>query len=709
MAITVSRHGDGESVEYPTLAQGREVLLFDVLEERGQESLGDRYRSLDPSLLAMDLVIFRSSSEGTIARLKNDPIVRALLEGSGALHLGRSYNPLAPEIALTPLWPAGTPVAPPTVDELRQAELETLLRRTNAVFEADNHHYILPSEWHADRFIRLGNACSSLPDNRRLADWLIGCVDANTDLLADTGTILSVLQEVQRHCQHRFNWATKIDALSKYPDVEHLAMGMEDLAARGDTQRRVLFVISVNSSGTAKSRFEPMRRADCGDDSVVVCETAPDAEIGPASLVVLPTERWRPGADGKCEGCGSPATVVVSATTYEPVAAYQVVPVPLSPAVAAEKRELFAILEDHDAVRLHYTSERGKHYGLWVDTPQLLRDPACAADFGQLIAEVGASCEVALIPEGPASEALKDIVVDAIGIDPHVIDSSGTLNEAAASRVQEASKVLVVDDAIVSGTTLVRTRRSIYHAGQVVGRSPEVSAVVFLARPHSESRMRSVQRPYFSAAGGNLHALHQALLPADSACAWCSEGRLLRRWYSQLSERGQQTAAERLVRLDQEITPPLLLGALSDDPVLSTPGAFFGKLGERTGFAAAACATQRRLDEQASTRSALEARIIDLDVGLDAYFDTCLLAGILRTVTKEQVRFASRDGALIERYQHLAGLNEALDRRVRCEIGWAALREVLPRDGVEQLLHGIAHPEAELMVELLTLRSNNAL
>jgi hypothetical protein len=707
LAVTVIRYGDDRIALFEELALGREVLLFDPLEERGRLTVGDRFRTLDPAVQEADTIVFRSSSRSTLQAIKRDPILPSLLDGRNVLHLGRSYEAARPQPALTPVT-VHEPIDFLLRDELRQAELEAMLRRTRSVFDDDNHHYLLPSGWHADRFVRLGNACASLPDNRRLADWVIGYVDESHDLLGDTGTILPLLQEVQRHCARRFGWRTKIDALSEYPSVEALASGLQDLRSRASGERGVMFVISVNSSGTALARFETSSAESINDRAVAICETNPTLGENSVSLVHLPSARWAPGPDGDCEACGSPARVVVHPTTYEATAAFKLDTVPITPDVATEQSPTFQMLSDCDALHFHYTSDRGSHYAIWVDTPQLLRRQPNADAFAARIATLPGA-DVVLVPGGPATTELVEIARNATGQEPHQVTPGGALSPDAVAAVRNADHVLIVDDTVVSGTTLGRLRRAVYQAAQPNGRSPRTSAAVFLSRPSSSEDLTAVRRPYRSTEGVDLHSLHSLILPSGKACSFCSEQRLLRGWYRYLSRDSQEFVASRLEQLDAAITGPIFLGSRTASVDLVTAGSFFGQLSERGGFSAASAATQKILDAIRVTPGGSLARTIDVAAALDAYFDPCLLVGILRTCKKEQVRFAATDPSIRRRYPRMSAFGEDLTDAVRCEIVWAALREILPREGVEALLDGIDSAESATLGELLMLRSSHVL
>ena len=273
MAITVATWGREPST-YDDLAVGREVVLFDPRAERGTVPVGDRYRRLDEGFGDADLLVIRGSTLDLRGLVEEDSLLPDLVGSMPTQILVRSRAADHLDPTLLPVsWAEPGELEPP-LQELRQAELRAILERTAAIFSDDGIHYALPSGVHADRFVRLSDAMCDMLDVHRIADWLLGSLTADTALLADTGTILLVLHEVQSYCREYFDWRIPIDALPEYPSnaavVEEAVNSLRALPG----VRRVLFVLSVGSSGATAGRFRAVATGE--DDMVAVCETAPN-------------------------------------------------------------------------------------------------------------------------------------------------------------------------------------------------------------------------------------------------------------------------------------------------------------------------------------------------------------------------------------------------------------------------------------------------
>ncbi len=701
MAITVVRSGANEPHVFPDLAVGLEVLLFDPTEERGDAPIGERFRALDRGLQLSDVVVFRTSSNKLRPAIERDPIVGVLLADTPAFCLERSFEPGSPGPKVAALFQQGEHL-PCSIRELQRAEVTSILEDTGAVIGAEGHHYLLPSGWHSEAFVRLGNATRSIPATRRLADWLLEHVNRDTALLADTGTVLPLLLEAQRHCRRYFGWKCRVDALEEYPSPASVAQSIHDLRRRyNEVPSSILFVVSVSSSGRSRNRFELAADASRSDRAVTVVETASTASES-AHILHLPIAVWPPSEDGSCAGCSSPAHVQIHPASYEQMVVHDVVEHPVSPDIARRGSEFFQLLSDLDAVHLHHSTSTGVHYAVWLDTPRLLHDASLRRDFTDRIREVGAGAQLALVPSGPAVDLLVAITRDAVGLQPLVVESPHLLSQIQAHGLEGVEQIVVVDDTITTGLTLGRVRRAVYNAAQPLGINPDVSAVVLVARPSDPHHLREVGRPFRTANGLNVHHLHEVLLPAGRNCPWCEERQLLQAWLSKLSDAAAVAALARLERLSRAMAAPLLIGADGNASENVTVGSFFGELTERCAFAAASSAVVTAQHELRSRRSAAEVHVVSVEPALDAFYDADLLIGVLRTV--EPLRLASTDARVSAKYRRLAALGTALPDWLRLELGWAVVNDVLPDIGIDPVLEDVDGPAGTLIRELILLR-----
>lgn len=700
MAISIVRVHDERPYVYTELGNGHEIVVFDPVDERGEDSLGDRFRALDPSIRECDLLVVRGSTQSTRRETVEDPII-AHLGPERVLTLTRSYDASNPHPVLAPVRGEVDFDLDPV--DLRSAEVDSMIHRSGCVFAHQDHHFVLPSGWHADQFIRLASATRSIVDCRRLADWVLAEMTPEMDLLADTGALLPVIQEVQRHAQGVFGWRTRVDVLDEYPTVADILERLRDLRGRNSSSRRgTLFVVSVSSSGAAVNRFHQATGEVSVGKSLVICDAADEDGMQDA-MARLPATRWRPGADGLCRECGSPAKIIIDPSSYDPRTRFELSPKAISPRLARGNANLFQVLSDHDAVRLHYTSNRGAHYAVWIDTPALLSVPAVQEEFHNSLEAVVRQASLTLVPEGPAAGQILELVRQAGGTDVRRIAAHGDSDEGVRAAIAAARKILIVDDVIVSGLTLMRLRRAVYRVAQPSGHSPDVAAMVYLARPSRLGVLDEVSRPYRGDRGENMHRVHEILLPSGKECSWCGERNVLRGLRSQLSENSKEVADRRIERLSGELVSPVLLGGEESTSSLRTENSFFGSLTERPAIAAAAAAVKKALEEMRRASTGDRVEIIDIGKAIDAYFDPVLLIGVLRTCTKRQVRFAAQDPKISARYGNLSGMGDDLPQAARCELAWAVVMELLPREGFDPIMAGVSCPEGDLLREVLQL------
>jgi hypothetical protein len=702
--ISVVRWGTPEEYDFESDAPVHTAVI-DLHDEKGDSfslpgtgvlELGRRFRQISPSLLEADQFVIRTSSTSLEGRLANDPIIRTLVDGRPLAVLRRSSIGDQSRTPTLTVLDGGTGAVWPSFAEFSNAELSAILRRSGSIYEGDNHHYVLPSGVHANRFIRLGNSMRSIVDVRRWADWVIPTLDDNTDLLADTGALLPLLFEVQRYCQRKFGWDTKVEALGGYPTSDSIHAKTFDLQIRSMDSRQLQFVISVSSSGNSVGSFRAVKSDH--DSHLVLCSTS--STVDPSALVRVSVDTWTPSADGSCASCGSPARITIHNSTYEPLFDFNIKSEPVHYNTAKEAAPLFELLSRNDAVRLHYADR--VHHEVWIDSPKLLASEEATQLLRNKISELDPQPDLVLIPRGPAADLLAKVAQESLSA-PVVRLPSGKWAGEVVSRIETADTVLVLDDAFVTGGTLIAIRRQVYQIAQKVSRSPEMMALVFVARPNTERKIQQIGRPYRTHRGVRFFSVFKSLL-SGSDCSWCEEQRLLRHWLPALSPKAQKTAVARLAILDAELHEPVLLGGRADSIGLITPGSFFGTLGERAGFAAASSAALSTMDRATHEASAMNVRILDLPMVLDSYYDPIFVIGILRSIRAGSVRFANSDAQVIQRMTQMAAPDSSVPEVLRCELAWASLVDKVPLDVALQMLAPAESPDARMLEELVRMK-----
>jgi hypothetical protein len=152
--FTCSLLADAEEMQ---LIEDRRLLLFDpVLERVGTTSVGQRLRQIDPAIRESNLLVLRVRSNADMPELERDLDVLQRLSGADTLLALSGAGEGTPQIHVL----VGTVNASSSqwLSFLKRIELEGILARTQALFQDSRVHYLLPSQDHADAFIRLADA-----------------------------------------------------------------------------------------------------------------------------------------------------------------------------------------------------------------------------------------------------------------------------------------------------------------------------------------------------------------------------------------------------------------------------------------------------------------------------------------------------------------------------------------------------------------------
>ena len=79
----------------------------------------------------------------------------------------------------------------------RAIELETLLTRSNAIWQPRSYHYRLPNGQHTDTFVRFADAVQTPQDADVIRRLLLGRLEQGMGIVADTGSLTPVLIQLE--------------------------------------------------------------------------------------------------------------------------------------------------------------------------------------------------------------------------------------------------------------------------------------------------------------------------------------------------------------------------------------------------------------------------------------------------------------------------------------------------------------------------------
>jgi hypothetical protein len=690
--------------------KGYSVLFFDPRVELSNETIGDRLRELGDELREANLLIVRGSSETFFEEVEEDLFLPDLQVPVLALSPAWKEEDPAPRLR-TPTWSEPSPLELDEA-ELRNLELLAMLEESGAIFEDPDSHYELPSHRHAKAFVRLADALCDVIDTVRIADWLIPSLTRDAALLADNGSLHALLSTAVLEAQERFGWPRlPIMTLRRYPNADRVAERLKAFERQG--WRHVVGVISVNSSGELARLLNAQ---DEVSETVVVCETSTD---GPRrALCHYPVEAWDFVEGSKCKACRDMHLLVVDTQSYEVRTDLHAEPQVPKISIAEEQKEFWEAADRTAAVQLHIEREIPKrsgqemsetrHMSVYVDIARLLDDPEFRAHTLERL-QAGPEPELVIVPEHASTGALEKLVSEAfdLGADSVLRYCGDPFAGAEHEAIGEASEVLVLDDALITGSTLFRISNELYRITQETERPIPSRAFVVLSRPARKSAEGGVKNHFtrpapdgYSAPEVRFDAAAAILLPSDRECSFCGERDALKRRRVKVSQTEAITARiDALANSQEGLQEPLLIGGTEGTG--KTIGSFFGQLKPRTALAAAASVAQRRRREFETHRRANTIEVLKTAVVIDGYYDPALTAGLLRTFDRRDLRNPEVDdefeSSLHERGKELA-------EGTLVEIAWAAALGKLPLEGIRNLLEELQTIEArDLLLELLAL------
>jgi len=712
MPITYKQHHTGFQYGLDSLVPGQRILFFDPQLERSAVPAGDRFRALDAALRDVDLIIVRGADHSIKAKLSDDPVIQSAINSTpiAVLHGGSNESRLSPTIEL--LAGCATQPALPDLVSLRQAELISIYTRTGAVFSSQSHHFALPSGYHADRFVRLGDALRDTIELRRIADWLMPFLTRTIAILGDTGSILPLITEVANRAFRLFEWQIPYDCLSQYPaDRLEIQQRFADLKRAVPDEAQSLFVVSVNSSGQTLALVDNATQG--ATHLVTVCDTHGGETPGEV-LSRLEVQRWESDSDGHCEQCKNSPAMTIDPQTYERIPSFAWNLISLRHDTVQTERAFWKMADEADAVGLHVSRPyrlgdvaEQRHFGIFLDTVKLAQHEGFRQRCVSALSKFPQP-DIVLVPDHDSSDAPERVVREVFSDISLIRVTTGPLESDLVQRLQSARCIWIVDDAVVSGATLRGFRTCVYDAIRGTAPLPRIYAFALLARTSTDAELKSVRRPYRDDDGSHIAfgATVHLPRPGRDSCPWCQERTLLAELLNDLSEAHRQTALERIRQLDAPLNPPFLLGAGQKTAAeFVTAGSFFGDLHQKTAFASCVSATQSLLGTFRTAHTSDIIDVLDLAMIVSAYFEAVFPSAVMRTCLRAQLWCPKSEPALTDALRNV-DLSRLLPATIP-ELGIAAALGKLPAQAVLDLIDRAAmssnDPVLPMLIELIRL------
>lgn len=694
---------------------GGSALIFDPVLERYDSSPGDRFRKLESTLRLVDSVIFRVSSQDHAQIILEDPILRDFAKYQRIMVLvidirsERHSRPLLLELS-----GAMAPFQESICAAIGKLEVMFILTTSNAIYERHDVHYVLPSGRHAQKFVRFADALINPIDIVRIADWVMPHLIGASGVLVDSGTILPLLYEI---CDRlRVSPQSYVEVLQAYKSENyHIRDQVRELKRR--VGHHIVAIISVNGSGKMRNRVRD--ELDKEDDLIVLCDTGQPSE-SPAvpRIVEIPVQQYDVNSvTMKCDHCDRLAAIHIDPLSYEGIFKPEVEPIKVDFRKAAENIEFWKIVNRiPDAIKYHVTVPFGKeaeddvrHFGIYIDVCKLLDDLLFRSAIYHKLAKY-LPVDIVIIPENASTERLEKFVRDYDICGKIVIAPWGNFQEFIRQEVSWRKRILILDDAIVTGSRLRSLRREVYNATRVgVVDDVEVIGFALIARPPNKTVLDQTRNSYYDP-GVNKFIIdwgYRLFLPRIGAenCPWCRERKVLKSFARNLSDESERVRRERILELEKSpIEYPLILKETEDVIGTVIKGSMFGDLHSSVAFAACISATQLARNEVNEKATGPRQLMIDLNHAISAFYDSVLLAAILRTSTPLELGGPFVEREITENLLN-GGIEISSDDNI-AELLLAALEGKLPANAVLRAVNEMDHEHRVIgmLKELLSIR-----
>jgi hypothetical protein len=606
---------------------------------------------------------------------------------------------------------------------LRHAEARALLERSGVVLPSDEtFHYEGPNGRHYESFVRVGTAIQSIDALDGLAFWLLNWLIRSPLILLDSWTILSLglnceryLNEVQRAIQAATGNPDSHGDVAKVVAVECQRRYGEP---RGRLQQRlvslyrdhrdaappVLVLMSVSSTGeSAKSLCEECRAA--GFPQVESTSIFVSAEAADAGFCALPeiTEHW---GEDDCPRCdeGSQSVRVMPDTYLLDLAATVRSDVAIRTPHVQQPREFFERYGGAGVISLHRTQEDDqRHHMVFVDVRELLGQEVFRE---RLAVELDGieGIDLVLCPKHRAGEELADLVAGQLGANRLAANPEQLLelDEGEKALLDDARRILVVDDIVMTGTRLRRYRNSLQRTGTAMPDDFELHFLAAVARPDSLLSLRGiVDYTHFDE---RFHYVELLVLPNwdHNECPWCAELKLL-------DEHGSAVEHDAILKKRRDALMDTASGLTGDlfldwlrtapppvDPWQLGPNSIFGAKTAPELFAAVAHALQvLRSDGELNEHFTLPvARVLDRRFTMSGrFYDTVITACLLRATRRHDLRAPATDAELEAEVGER--LRDGSHVSLQGELLFALYRRHLPGHRLEAITHALTDENAE--------------
>ena len=629
-----------------------------------------------------------------------------------------------------------------TLERICRIDVAEVVRRPGA--ELPKHpglHYEGPNRDHYEAFLRPGFGARSIEELDRLAFWLAPLLFGRKSLVVDHWSMLSIAYHVGAYLTELGDvGAPRVATLRDYDEDPDVLRRRLKSAFRPIDPQRGAVLVSVNSSGRlVRDKLLPIME-DVGFQNpigIALTRTPSASEDRFQSLTTLSSDFARYAAKD-CPACtqGTSTVIPIQRDSYLlSLAAYT----QNSAITRSGTRASTDVMKRYgglSAFWVHKTHKDGRHHAYFVDLEPILSHKDFEARLAERVQPWRAcNIEVVLHPEHSAAAKLASMVATQIGA-RRILKSDesrlGKLTSEEIAALVGARRICLVDDVVISGARLFGYRKAIdairrKHDAETY----DLYCLVGVARATDEKALMGMSDVCLhSRKEPRFRWVECLFLPNwdRSECRWCAELQLLSSLPPEIQERPVirdrvQTLRDLEGLVDElflpwtgeeqlrwtheenawpgdepdfanrfwELGPKSVFGDVQDaDLAVSVAAAIQGMRGERRQPDGTWKASE--LDEEFYSPVA---KILDPRLYLAGrYYESVLVASILRGSKAHDIRAPGRDVKLLERIRILVSSEGS--RGLHGELLLAARVHQLPRTGYKL---SEAHPDMAPVVQ----------
>lgn len=426
------------------------------------------------------------------------------------------------------------------IPEVRQIELMGLLEKhwDAAIFDqSPSHHFVAPSGFHVQKFLRLTNAITNFDEAEQLSSWILDDISWADAVVVDTWGLSSVpMSALMRLGKPQY----LIRSIEAYDQAlrQRIRQVIDDVS-QNRFLKNVLFINSVCSSGGMQKAIDEVLEENSGliNGKQVFLYAFSDSPLRNEALCVIP-EPQRLSAPSSCVLCLENHSKVIDIHQKDyAVRNVNEISEMIKIDDCAELPKLAKAYPDFgSALFLHRDDPNDRqHHAFYVDFLALMKLPQFKEKYIQKLKSKIVESAVAVIPPHPRGDLIEEIVREE-GITKVIrhkdLRLDGSLVPSDIQKLRDTNHVLVLDDISLTGSRLQNYHQSLREGHSEFGTFEKIDYLVGFSRPPDLPYWEKIRSGMIGKhkAGVSVESVETVVLPHwnEKLCPWCLE-------YEQLS------------------------------------------------------------------------------------------------------------------------------------------------------------------------------